>query len=107
MSETLNEAERRLIERAVARIRAGVMAIVFGMMGGLSLFLATAWLLVRGGPNVGQHLGLLRHYLPGYTVTWPGSLLGLAYGAVMGALLGGSLAWVYNRVAGWSERRGG
>jgi len=97
--------EERLIEAAIARMRAGIMAIVFAMVGGMGLFLATAWLLVRGGWNVGQTLGLLGHYFPGYTVTWAGSLVGLAYGAVVGAIVGGSVAWIYNRVAAWSEAR--
>lgn len=106
MNRPLAADEERLIEAAVARMRAGVMAIVFGMVGGLGLFLATAWLLVRGGEDVGRNLGLLSNYFPGYSVTWAGSLVGLAYGALVGAILGWSLAWIYNRIATWSERRG-
>ena len=72
------------------------MAITFGLTGGVGLFVATAWLLIRGGENVGQHLGLLGNYLPGYAVTWPGAVLGLLYGIVGGAALGASIAWTYN-----------
>ena len=74
--------ERALIEAAVARMRAGILAIVFAMLCGTGLFVATAWLLIKGGENVGATLGLLGNYLPGYSVTWPGAFLGLAYGAV-------------------------
>lgn len=95
--------ERALIERAVVRMRARIMAVVFGMLGGTALFLATAWLLLRGGPMVGQHLGLLGHYFPGYTVTWPGAFLGFVYGALVGGLLGYAVAWVYNQLV---DRRG-
>jgi len=70
-------------------------------MGGTGLFVATAWLLVRGGENVGQHLSLLNNYFPGYAVTWPGALLGFVYGAGVGALLGWTIASIYNRVAAW------
>jgi hypothetical protein len=105
MTRPLNEADERLIEAAIARMRAGVMAIVFALVCGTGLFLATAWLLMRGGPNVGQTLGLLRHYFPGYSVTWPGSLLGFLYGALVGGIVGGLVAWIYNRVAGRGERR--
>lgn len=94
-----DEREALAIRSAVARLRVGIMAIVFGLLGGLVLFLATAWLLVRGGPNVGQTLGLLAHYFPGYSVTWPGAVVGLVYGALTGALAGGALAWTYNRIA--------
>lgn len=99
MSEELTPAEERLIEAAIARLRTGVMAVVFGLVGGMGLFIATAWLLLRGGRNVGQTLGLLRHYFPGYSVTWPGSLVGFAYGALVGAIAGGLIAWIYNRVS--------
>lgn len=88
-----------LIAAAVARLRAGIMALVFAFCGGLGLFLATVWLLVRGGPNVGEHLELLANYFPGYRVSWAGSLLGLVYGALVGAVAGYSLAWIYNRLA--------
>jgi hypothetical protein len=75
------------------------MAVTFGMTGGAGLFIATVWLLIRGGENVGQHLGLLRNYLPGYSVTWGGALLGLVYGAAVGAVIGASIAWIYNMIA--------
>jgi hypothetical protein len=94
-----------LLAVAVARLRAGIMAFVFAAFGGAGLFLATAWLLVRGGPNVGQHLGLLSNYFPGYSVSWPGSLLGFVYGALSGAVVGSSLAWIYNRLALWRVER--
>ena len=91
--------ERALIEAAVARMRAGILAIVFAMLCGAGLFVATAWLLIKGGENVGATLGLLGNYLPGYSVTWPGALLGLAYGAAIGGAMGWSLARIYNRLA--------
>ena len=96
---TAVEAERVLIERAVARLRAGIMAIVFGMVCGTGLWVATAWLLIRGGHNVGMHLGLLRNFFPGYSVTWPGSFVGFFYGALAGAVAGYSIGWIYNRIA--------
>ena len=91
--------ERALIEAAVARMRAGILAIVFAMLCGTGLFVATAWLLIKGGENVGATLGLLGNYLPWYTVTWPGALLGLLYGAAIGGAMGWSLARIYNRLA--------
>lgn len=91
--------DRALIETAVARLRAGILAIVFAMVGGTGLFVATAWLLIKGGENVGATLGLLGNYLPGYAVTWPGAVVGLLYGAAIGGAAGWSLARVYNRLA--------
>ncbi len=96
-----SDQERLLVARTIARLRAGIVAIVTGMVGGLALFAATLWLVIRGGPNVGQHLGLLRSYYPGYEVTWAGSLIGFVYGALTGALLGWCVAWLYNFLATW------
>jgi hypothetical protein len=93
--------EQELVQAAIVRLRARVMAVVFGWVGGCGLFVATAWLLLRGGPNVGQHLSLLRNYFPGYSVTWPGALLGFLYGAAAGAALGWTIAVVYNRCVAW------
>jgi hypothetical protein len=96
---TLAEREQVLVARAVARLRAGIVAIVTGILGGVALWAATMWLVVKGGPNVGQHLSLLRAYYPGYAVTWTGALLGFVYGALTGAILGWCVAWLYNVLA--------
>ena len=98
-SSARHERERELIANAVARLRAGILAIVGGMLGGLGLFAATAWLLVRGGEHVGQHLQLLAQYYPGYSVSWSGALLGLFYGGVTGAVLGLAVGFLYNGIA--------
>ena len=92
------ELEWALINHAVARLRAWVMAIVFGLTTGAGLFVATAWLVSRGGPNVGATLGLLRYYLPGYTVTWPGAFLGFFYGVLVGGIVGWVVAFIYNQI---------
>ena len=107
MEATLSESdpELALVTRAIARIRAGIVAIVTAMVVGFALFAATLWLVIKGGPNVGQHLSLLQAYYPGYSVTWVGSLVGLVYGALTGAVLGWSVAWLYNILANWRSNR--
>lgn len=96
---TLQEREWEIVHHAVARLRARVMAATFAMVGGTTLFAATIWLLVQGGPNVGEHLNLLNHYFPGYRVSWAGAFVGLFWGALSGGALGWSVAWLYNRIA--------
>ena len=93
-----SEAERKILEHAVARLRAGIMAIVFGLTCGVGLFAATAWLLIRGGEHIGQHLSLLNQFFPGYSVTWPGAFVGFFYGAVSGAVVAFCIALIYNFV---------
>ncbi len=91
--------EREIIQSVVARLRARVMALVCGAVGGSGLLVATVWLVIRGGENVGEHLSLLNHYFPGYSVDWGGSLVGFFYGAMLGGAVGYAMAWVYNRIA--------
>lgn len=98
----ISQEEELLLRASIARMRAGIMAIVIGAVAGGGLFLATVWLLLRGGPLVGPHLGLLANYFPGYSVTWTGAFVGLGYGVAGGAIVGWILARVYNLVA---ERR--
>ena len=95
------------VSRAIARIQTGVLTVVFATIGGLSLFLMTAWLVVKDGPNVGAHLRLLGNYFPGYSVTWPGSVIGLTYGALVGGMLGWSISTIYNKVVTLRHARDG
>ena len=92
------------VSRAVARIHAGVLALVCAFLGGAGLFVMTVWLLIRAGPNVGAHLTCLDHYFYGYSVTWPGSLVGLFYGAFVGGIIGWIIGTVYNVVV-WLRHR--
>jgi hypothetical protein len=97
--KSAQDQERELV-RAIARLHAGVLALVGGGIGGIGLFLMTAWLLVKGGVQVGAHLQLLGQYFYGYSVTWAGSLVGLFYGAMVGAGVGWCIGTVYNFVVG-------
>jgi protoporphyrinogen oxidase len=69
-----------------------------GMTAGLLLFLATLILVLKGGDPVGPNLALLSQYFPGYRVTVPGSVLGLAYGFITGFIGGWSFAFLRNAV---------
>jgi hypothetical protein len=88
------------ISRAVAKIQGGVLAVVCGLISGLGLFIATVWLLLEGGQQVGTHLQLLSNYFIGYSVTWAGSFVGLFYGALTGGVLGWTIGFIYNKVVG-------
>jgi len=93
------------LSRAVAKIQAGVLAFVCGLIGGLGLFLMTVWLLLEDGPQVGSHLRLLSNYFIGYSVTWGGSVIGLLYGALTGGVLGWTIGYIYNKVVGLRQRK--
>lgn len=86
------------LRRVVARLNARAWGIAMGLLCGGGLFLATNILVVKGGPQVGQHLSLLRVYFPGYRVTFAGSLVGFVYAFVLGYALGRLVGMVYNRL---------
>jgi hypothetical protein len=73
--------------------------VTFGLTAGTGLFLATVWLLIRGGEVVGPNLALLSNYFPGYSVTWPGACVGFVYGLAAGAVVGWCMARLYNLIA--------
>jgi hypothetical protein len=87
------------LDRAIRRLNARAWGIALGLMCGLGLLLATNFLIIRGGPNVGQHLELLRNFFPGYRVSFVGSLIGFVYAFVIGYGLGRVIGTVYNRLA--------
>jgi hypothetical protein len=90
-----------IVHAAFARIDIVALAIAAGVVGAFGLFLATAWLLLRvppAGAQVGAHLGLLAHFLPGYSVSWGGSMLGLMYGFMIGFCSGAVVGVFWNLI---------
>jgi len=96
--------ERLEVSHAIARIHAGVMALVCAILGGSGLFIMTLWLVIKGGVHVGAHLQLLSWYFWGYRVTWLGAFVGLFWGALAGGIVGWVIGAVYNLVV-WMRQR--
>ncbi|MCC6139560.1 MAG: hypothetical protein IT389_02970 [Nitrospira sp.] len=86
------------VSRTIARVKADALALVCGLIGGLSLFVMTAWLVLKGGPQPGQHLQLLSNFFVGYSVTWTGAFVGLLYGVFTGGAAGWLVGRMYNAV---------
>lgn len=96
--------DHRKLSSALARLNARAWGIALGLLFGGGLCLATLILVAEGGPNPGQHLGLLRAYFPGYTVSPVGSVVGFVYGFVVGYATGRIIGLVYNRLVGSSPK---
>ncbi len=86
-------------------LNAKVLGLVLGLLFGLAIFIATNWLLIKGGhltPEnkyvVGPHLQLLSQFFIGYRVSFIGSILGFAYGFAVGTLCGATIGWIYNKI---------
>ena len=73
-----------------------VLGLAFGLLFGLIIFVATNWLVIKGGEPVGPHLSLLGQYFIGYRVSFLGSFIGFAYGFAVGTLSGALIGWIYN-----------
>lgn len=98
------ENQNRLVERdelfrQTLLLNAKVLGLVLGLLSGLVIFLATNWLVIKGGQQVGPHLQLLSQYFIGYRVTFLGSFIGFAYGFAIGTLSGAFIGWIYNKIA--------
>lgn len=96
----LDREEAREVRREVLRLNAKVWGLSFGLLGGLGLFVSTIVLVLKGGEQIGPHLGLLSIYLPGYRVTVAGAFIGFVYLFVIGYALGRMIGMVYNRLTG-------
>ena len=96
----MNEQDQQLAQ-ALLRLNARAWGIASGLLLGGGLFVATIVLVIKGGTApVGPHLSLLSVYLPGYRVTFLGSIVGFVYGFVIGYALGRLVGTVYNRIVG-------
>jgi hypothetical protein len=103
MDVTAPMTESREVERQVSvrvlRLRAGAQGLAFGTLAAIGVFVATNWLILKGGDRVGMHLTLLGNYFPGYQVTFVGSLIGACYAFAAGFVLGYIVAFMYNLVS--------
>lgn len=95
---TRRETLARYQMRIPSRVDGRAWGIALGLLCGLGLLIATNILVLKGGPIVGPHLGLLGSYLPGYRVTFGGSLIGFGYGMLIGYCAGRLIGSVYNMV---------
>ena len=91
--------------KAVIKFNAKFLGLAFGLIMGLAIFLATNWLIIKGGtttPNgeyiVGPHLQLLSQFFIGYRVSFLGSIIGFFYGFAIGTLCGAVFGLIYNKI---------
>jgi hypothetical protein len=102
----MEESERtpeEIVLTRLLRLNATVHGAVTGIVAGLLVFIATNFLVLKGGDVVGPHLGLLSHYFIGYRVTFLGSLIGFGYAFACGFLGGYIVARMYNWLVDFRE----
>jgi hypothetical protein len=85
------------IALAFAPLHKRAFGIAIGLAVGLTVLLVTAAYLLRH-PEHGVGLELLAQYFKGYSVSWPGALVGFFWGFVVGYVGGWFLAFCRNLV---------
>lgn len=90
---------------ASLRLHTKISGLTLGILTGLAIFVATNWLVLKGGhitPNgeyvVAPHLQLLSQFFIGYRVSFGGSIIGFFYGFGLGALCGAAIGWIYHKI---------
>ena len=80
------------------RLNVRALALTWGILWGLGIFLATLWIILFDG-STGEVTILGRIYR-GYNISVVGSLFGLLWGFIDGLICGVIFAWVYNLFVG-------
>jgi hypothetical protein len=104
MSDDEKVLEQVVLTRLL-RLNAMVQGIVTGIVAGVGIFIATNWLVLKGGDVVGPHLALLANFFIGYQVSFFGSLIGFVYGFFTGFIVGYVVARIYNWIVGLRQAK--
>ena len=104
MAKIIDSGDEKLFKGALL-FNAKTLGLVFGLLFGLIIFIATNWLVIKGGYInasgeyvVGPHLQLLSQVFIGYRVSFVGSIIGFGYGFAVGTLAGALFAGIYNKI---------
>jgi len=92
----LEEAEEVIEELLLSEVDPVAFGSAIGLTTGLTVFLATVVLLLRGGPEPGPNLVLLAQFFWNYSVSWGGAFIGFAEAGLGFFLVGFLLAWIRN-----------
>ena len=105
MDKTKPPDDKKLFS-TVLKLNIKILGLVLGLLLGMFIFIATNWLVIKGGhigPTgeyvVGPHLQLLSQFFIGYRVSFLGSVIGFFYGFALGTLCGAATAYIYNKIA--------
>jgi protoporphyrinogen oxidase len=90
------EVVQNAVTLAFPKLDRVAFGLSLGAVAGGLLFVATLILALKGGEVVRPYLQLLSQYFPGYRVTVPGSVFGLAYGFIFAFTAGWLFAFLRN-----------
>jgi hypothetical protein len=96
LDQTINPEE--ILVTVFARLDRLALGLATGIVGSATIFLGTIILVLKGGDPLGPNMVLLRQYIPQYSVSWHGSLIGAAGGFIAGFSIGWSIAFLRNLI---------
>ena len=104
MAKIIDSGDEKLFKGALL-FNAKTLGLVSGLIFGLIIFIATNWLVIKGGyinasgeVVVGPHLQFLSQFFIGYRVSFLGSIIGFGYGFAVGTLAGALFSRIYNKI---------
>jgi len=100
MVESSSTAPETHPQRLFPRAHKSALGLAFGLLAGLAVFAITALHVVTHTRASGLPLYLLANFFAGYSVTWPGAFVGLAWGFAVGFIGGWLLGFVHNFTVG-------
>jgi hypothetical protein len=81
------------------RFDGNYLGFALGSVVALGLVITTNWLVLRGTADESMHAVLLAQYLPGYSISFLGSIIGAIELFAVTYLLSLLFSWIYNNVA--------
>ena len=98
------KALKESITHIFPRLDPVALGFALGITSGIMLFAATLFLLIRDGMATGPHLALLSNFIPGFSVTVLGALVGLRGLFGLGFIFGSIFAYLRNLLVFISAR---
>lgn len=101
MSTQLSATDTIVLNAVFAKIDKTAFALASGLVFFLGMFILTAVLILKGATPtsaIGPNFQSLSLYLPGYSLTWLGNLIGSIYVGIIGAFIAAVFAIFWNLV---------
>jgi len=82
----------------VIRLNVKAFALTCGILWALTMLFMTVFMVLRN--DLFTFMDNFQAIYYGYTVSWPGAIIGTIWGFVDGLIGGAIFAWLYNRLCG-------
>lgn len=89
----------------VVPIGGSSLGLALGTVVAGGLIVTTNWLVFRGTADESVHAQLLENYLPGYSISFPGSLIGAIQMFLFVYVCCLLWSWIYNRIISVRHRK--